>query len=225
MRILIIEDDEKTSDYLSRGLTENTFLVDTANTAADGLRMATTASYDLVLLDVMLPDKDGWSVLEELRKAGKEMPVLFLTARDAVEDRVKGLNLGADDYLIKPFAFTELLARVRSLLRRRPPLPLADKLSVGDLEVDVTRRRVTRAGKYIELTVKEFDLLLFLLRNAGNFQSRTVIMEQVWDVNFDTDSNIVDVQVRRLRAKVDDPFKTKLVHTVRGVGYVIEERN
>ena len=213
------------AEYLSRGLRENVFTVDVAHTATGGLEMATAYRFDLVLLDVMLPDRDGWWVLEELRKSGKEMPVLFLTARDSVEDRVKGLNLGADDYLTKPFAFTELLARVRSLLRRRPPPPTSEKLAIADLDVDVARRRVTRAGKYIDLTVKEFDLLLFLLRNAGNFQSRTVIMEQVWDVNFDTDSNIVDVQVRRLRAKVDDPFRNKLIHTVRGVGYVIEDRS
>ena len=222
MRLLIVEDDRKTAEYLRQGLTENSYIVDTAFDGVDGAHLAVTGSYDLVILDVMLPGLDGWAVLEALRKA-KAVPVLFLTARDRVEDRVKGLELGADDYLVKPFAFSELLARIRSLLRRGPQRE-PDVLRAGDLELDALRRRVHRGDQRIELTTKEFALLHLFMRRAGEVLSRTVIADQVWDMNFDSDTNVVDVAVRRLRAKVDDPFERKLVHTVRGAGYVLEER-
>jgi two-component system copper resistance phosphate regulon response regulator CusR len=223
MRVLIVEDQEKTVDFLRRGLTENGFVVDVARNGIDGQHLALTADHDLIVLDVMLPGRDGWQVLEELRRQGKHTPVLFLTARDHVEDRVRGLELGADDYLIKPFAFSELLARVHALVRRgaahEPSVLRAD-----DLEVDLLRRRVTRGGRRIDLTAKEFVLLALLLRRQGEVLSRTLIAEQVWDMNFDSDTNVVEVAVRRLRAKVDDPFPRKLIHTLRGMGYVLEAR-
>jgi two-component system copper resistance phosphate regulon response regulator CusR len=221
MRVLIVEDQEKTGDFLRRGLSENGFVVDVARNGIDGQHLALTADYDLIVLDVMLPGRDGWQVLEELRRQGKHTPVLFLTARDHVEDRVRGLELGADDYLIKPFAFSELLARMHALVRRgaahEPSVLRAD-----DLEVDLLRRRVTRGGRRIDLTAKEFVLLVLLLRRQGEVLSRTSIAEQVWDMNFDSDTNVVEVAVRRLRAKVDDPFARKLIHTKRGMGYVLE---
>ena len=223
MRVLIVEDQEKTVDFLRRGLTENGFVADVARNGIDGQHLALTADYDLIVLDVMLPGRDGWQVLEELRRQGKHTPVLFLTARDHVEDRVRGLELGADDYLVKPFAFSELLARVRALVRRgaaREP----SVLRADDLEADLLRRRVTRGGRRIELTAKEFALLALLLRRQGEVLSRTLIAEQVWDMNFDSDTNVVEVAVRRLRAKVDDPFPRKLIHTLRGMGYVLEAR-
>jgi two-component system copper resistance phosphate regulon response regulator CusR len=223
MRILIVEDETKTAAYLKQGLEENSFAVDVARTGEEGLRLALSGDYGLVILDVMLPERDGWSILAEVRRAGKQTPVLFLTARDAVQDRVKGLELGADDYLVKPFAFSELLARVRSILRRGPGRQ-SDTLRVGDLEIDPLRHRITRAGQRLDLTPKEYALLLLLLRRSGEVLSRTLIAEQVWDMNFDSDTNVVDVHVRRLRAKVDDPFEKKLIHTVRGVGYVLEDR-
>ncbi len=223
MRILIIEDEKKTAAYLQKGLSENAFNVDVAEQGEDGLHMATAHQYDLIILDVMLPERDGWSVMEELRKRGQQTPVLFLTARDSVNDRVKGLELGADDYLIKPFAFTELLARIRSIMRRGPTRH-SETFRVGDLEVDPVRHRVTRAGKRLDLTAKEFGLLSLMARRAGEVLSRTLIAEQVWDINFDHDTNVVDVHVRRLRAKVDDPYEKKLIHTIRGVGYVVEDR-
>ena len=222
MRLLIVEDDRKTAEYLKQGLSENDYVVDTAFNGVDGAHLATTGGYDLVILDVMLPGHDGWQVLEILRKQSGT-PVLFLTARDRVEDRVKGLELGADDYLVKPFAFSELLARIRTLLRRgqhREP----EVLRVGDLELDAIRRRVLRDGRRIDLTAKEFALLHLLMRRHGEVLSRAVIADQVWDMNFDSDTNVVDVAVRRLRAKVDDPFEAKLIHTVRGAGYVLESR-
>jgi two-component system copper resistance phosphate regulon response regulator CusR len=224
MKILIVDDEKKTAAYLGKGLTENGFVVDIAGRGDDGLHLALTGDYDLVVLDVMLPERDGWSILGELRRSGNQTPVLFLTARDAVPDRVKGLELGADDYLVKPFAFSELLARVRSVLRRRAGSP-PDTLRVGDLEVDLLRHRATRGGKRLDLTAKQFALLALLARRSGEVLSRTLIAEQVWDMNFDSDTNVVDVHVRRLRSKVDDPFEQKLIHTVRGVGYVLEERS
>ena len=221
MRILIVEDEKKTVHYLKKGLTENGFVVDIAANGDDGLHLALTGYYELVVLDVMLPGKNGWQVLAELRRV-KQTPILFVTARDRVEDRVKGLELGADDYLVKPFAYSEFLARVHALIRRGKVIE-PDIFRAADLEVDPVRRTVTRGGARIALTPKEFALLLLLLRHRGEVLTRTLIAEQVWDINFDSDTNTVDVAVRRLRAKVDDPFDARLIHTVRGVGYVLEE--
>jgi two-component system, OmpR family, copper resistance phosphate regulon response regulator CusR len=223
MKILVIEDEKKTAAYLRKGLAENGFVVDVAGDGADGLHRARTEGYDLIILDVMLPEHDGWSVLTGLRQAGRQTLVLFLTARDAVEDRVKGLELGADDYLVKPFAFSELLARVRTLLRRSGPRQ-PELLRLADLEIDLARHRASRGGQRLELTPKEFLLLALFAQRAGEVLSRTLIAEQVWDMNFDSGTNVVDVHVRRLRSKVDDPFGRKLIHTVRGVGYVLDER-
>ena len=221
MKILIVEDEPKTGDYLRQGLSEAGFITDLARTGPDGLHLALGGTYDLMILDGMLPELDGRDVLRTLRSAGHEMPVLFLTARDSVEDRVQGLEVGADDYLVKPFAFAELLARVRTLLKRGKA-PVADKLRLADLELDPLRRRATRAGQRIELTAKEFSLLELLLRRQGEVLPRSLIASQVWDMNFDSDTNVVDVAVRRLRAKIDDDFSPKLIRTVRGMGYVIE---
>jgi two-component system copper resistance phosphate regulon response regulator CusR len=221
MKILIVEDEQKTGDYLKQGLSEAGFVTDLARDGVDGLHLALTDDYDLVVLDVMLPKLDGWQVLRELRQKGKHLPVLFLTARDQVEDRVKGLEFGADDYLVKPFAFSELLARVRALLRRgRATEP--ERFQIADLELDLLRRRVMRGGKRIELTAKEFALLELLLRRQGEVLPRSLIASQVWDMNFDSDTNVIEVAVRRLRAKIDDEFELKLIHTVRGMGYVLE---
>lgn len=222
MKILIVEDEPKTGDYLKQGLAEAGFVVDLARTGTDGLHLAVTGEHDLAILDVMLPGLDGWQVLQALREAGKDLPVLFLTARDQVEDRVRGLELGADDYLIKPFAFTELLARVRSLLRRGKTAAAHGELRTADLELDLMRRRVTRAGRRIELTAKEFALLELFMRRQGEVLPRTLIASQVWDMNFDSDTNVVEVAVRRLRAKIDDDYALKLIRTVRGMGYVLE---
>lgn len=223
MRILIIEDEVKTAEYLRKGFSERGFVSDVANDGEDGLHLALTGEYDLIILDVGLPERSGWSVISELRRKEKDIPVLFLTAMDAVEDRVKGLELGADDYLVKPFVFSELVARVRTILRRGP-LKQPDIFTVGDLIIDLVRHKATRANQRLDLTPKEFALLSLLARRAGEVVSRTFIAEQVWDMNFDSDTNVVDVAVRRLRAKVDDPYDTKLIHTLRGVGYVLEER-
>ena len=221
MKILIVEDEQKTGSYLKQGLSEAGFVADLARDGIDGLHLALTDDYDLVVLDVMLPKLDGWQVLREIRRKGKQLPVLFLTARDQVEDRVKGLEFGADDYLVKPFAFSELLARVRALLRRgRTSEP--ELLQVADLELDLLRRRVTRGGKRIDLTAKEFALLELLLRRRGEVLPRSLIASQVWDMNFDSDTNVIEVAVRRLRAKIDDDFDPKLIRTVRGMGYVLE---
>lgn len=223
MHILIVEDDIKTAAYLRKGLTENGFIVDVADKGEDGLFLARQVEYDLVILDVMLPEPDGWAVLTGIRRSGQQTPVLFLTARDSVQDRVKGLELGADDYLVKPFAFSELLARIHSILRRGPGRQI-DILRIADLEIDLPRHRAMRGGKRMDLTPKEFGLLSLLARRKGEVLSRTLIAEQVWDMNFDSDTNVVDVAIRRLRRKADDPFDKKLIHTVRGVGYVLEDR-
>src|SRR6266571_7701239 len=222
MRILVIEDEKKTAGFLAKGLREAGFAVEIARDGETGLEKARAAKFDLLIVDIMLPNKDGWEVVAELRRDGARTPILFLTARDSVRDRVKGLELGADDYLVKPFAFSELLARVRSVLRRGAK-QTGERLKVADLEVDPRRRRVSRGDRRIELTAKEFALLEHLVRNCGEVLSRTLIAERVWDMNFDSDTNVVDVAMRRLRAKVDDPFEVKLIRTIRGVGYVLEE--
>jgi two-component system copper resistance phosphate regulon response regulator CusR len=221
MKILVVEDELKTGNYLRQGLAEAGFVVDLARNGVDGLHQARTESYDLVILDVMLPGLDGWGVLRAMREEGRSMPVLFLTAKGQVEDRVKGLEQGADDYLVKPFAFAELLARVRTLLRRgRVSEP--EVLRVADVELDLLRRRVHRAGKRIDLTAKEFLLLELLMRRHDEVLPRSLIASQVWDMNFDSDTNVIEVAVRRLRAKIDDGYKVKLINTVRGMGYVLE---
>ncbi|MDE2598424.1 MAG: heavy metal response regulator transcription factor [Rhodocyclaceae bacterium] len=222
MKLLVVEDEPKTGDYVRQGLIEAGFIVDLVRDGADGLHLALTEAYDLLILDVMLPKLNGWQILGGIRKAGKDTPVLFLTARDEVDDRVHGLELGADDYLVKPFVFSELLARVRTLLRRGSKVKESEMLRAGDLELDLLRRRVTRAGRRIELTVKEFSLLELLMRRQGEVLPRSLIASQVWDMNFDSDTNVIDVAVRRLRAKIDDDFEQKLIHTARGMGYVLE---
>jgi two-component system copper resistance phosphate regulon response regulator CusR len=224
MRALIIEDEKKTGQYLKKGLTENGFIVDVAENGDDGLHLATTAEYTFIILDVMLPDRDGWSIITELRQAGKQTPVIFLTARDSIDDRVKGLQLGADDYLVKPFAFSELLARIKTILRRGPAR-YPEVLQVKDLEIDFLKRKARRGTKRLDLSPKEFLLLWLLASHTGEILTRTFISEQVWDMNFDCDTNVVDVAILRLRRKLDDPFPVKLLHSVRGVGYVLEDRS
>ena len=222
MRILVIEDEPKLADYLKKGLSEQSHVVDLARDGVDGLHLALEGVYDLIVLDVMLPGVDGFGVLAAVREQ-KDTPILMLTARDAVEDRVRGLEGGADDYLVKPFAFSELLARVQALLRRgRSQEPTL--LRLADLELDLARRRAQRGGRRLDLTAKEFNLLALLLRRQGQVLSRTTLAEQVWDMNFDSDTNVIEVAVRRLRSKLDDPYDTKLLHTVRGMGYVLESR-
>lgn len=222
MRILLVEDEVKAGEYLRKGLSEAGFIVDWAQDGADGLHQALHESYDLIILDVMLPKLNGWQLLQELRKT-RDTTVLFLTARDDIEDRVKGLELGADDYLVKPFSFMELLARVRTLLRRGPTRE-SEMIAISDMMIDVLKRRVIRNGERIDLTGKEFSLLHLLAKRPGEVLSRSLIASQVWDMNFDSDTNVVDVAVRRLRAKLDDPYSRKLIQTVRGMGYVLEER-
>jgi two-component system copper resistance phosphate regulon response regulator CusR len=220
MRLLVVEDEAKTREYLRKGLEESGFVVDIATNGVDGLHLALEENYDLVVLDVMLPALDGWAVIKQLREQ-KGIPVLFLTARDHVEDRVRGLELGGDDYLLKPFAFVELLARIRTLLRRAPAREV-EQISIGDLEIDVIRRRVKRAGRRVDLTPREFSLLQLLANRRGEVLSRTQIASYVWDMNFDSDTNVVEVAIRRLRAKIDDEHAVKLIHTIRGMGYVLE---
>ncbi len=222
MKLLVVEDEVKTGDYLRQGLSEAGFVVELARTGLDGHHLAMTGTFDLIVLDVMLPDIDGWRILQSLRVAGQRTPVLFLTARDSVEDRVKGLESGADDYLVKPFAFSELLARVRTLLRRGNAPLAADRLEVADLVLDLPRRRAVRAGQKLNLTQKEFALLELLIRRQGEVLPRSLIASQVWDMNFESDSNAIDVAIRRLRAKVDEGFEPKLIQTVRGMGYLLD---
>lgn len=223
MKILVIEDEPKAAQYLRQGLTESGYTVEVAGNGTDGLHAAVTGDHDLLILDVMLPGIDGFAVLSALR-ASKQTPVLMLTARGKTDDKLRGFELGADDYLVKPFQFPELLARVRALLKRGQA-PAADPtLRVGDLEIDAIRHRATRDGQRINLTAKEFALLSLLTQRCGEVLSRTQIASLVWDIHFDSDSNVVEVAMRRLRAKVDDPFADKLIHTVRGVGYVLESR-
>lgn len=222
MRILIVEDEAKTGEYLSKGLTEAGFIVDLANNGLTGYHYAITAEYDLIVLDIMLPDVNGWDIVRMLRAAGKGMPILLLTALGTIEHRVKGLELGADDYLVKPFAFAELLARVRTLLRRGVAVIAESQFQVADLNIDMVSRKVTRAGRRITLTNKEFTLLEFFVRHQGEVLPRSLIASQVWDMNFDSDTNAIDVAVKRLRAKIDNDFEPKLIQTVRGVGYVLE---
>ncbi len=222
MKLLIIEDEPKTGEYLRQGLQEAGFAVELASNGTDGLHLASEGDHDLLILDVMLPGLNGWQVLQQLREQGRQMPVLFLSARDQVEDRVRGLELGADDYLVKPFSFAELLARVRTILRRGRSGLEATTLKVADLELDLLRRRVTRSGRRIDLTAKEFGLLELLMRRQGEVLPRSLIASQVWDMNFDSDTNVIEVAMRRLRAKVDEGFETRLIQTVRGMGYVLE---
>jgi two-component system copper resistance phosphate regulon response regulator CusR len=224
LRALIIEDEIKTAQYLKKGLSEHGFVVDVSHRGEDGLHLALTGDYSFIILDVMLPDQDGWSIIAELRKMGMQTPVLFLTARDALQDRVKGLELGGDDYLVKPFAFSELLARIRTVLRRGPDRQ-PENIRIADLEIDFHRHKAMRGKKRLDLSPKEFLIIWLLARHAGEVLTRTYISEKVWDINFDSDTNIVDVAILRLRKKVDDPFSVKLIHTIRGVGYVLEDRS
>ena len=222
MKILIVEDEPKTGDYLRQGLREAGFVVDLVQDGLDGLHLGIEGDQDLIILDIMLPRMDGWGVLQALTQAGIRTPVIFLTAKDQVEDRVRGLELGAADYLVKPFSFAELLARVRNVLRRGPATIESSVLQVADLEVDLLRRRVSRAGRRIDLTPKEFGLLELLVRRQGEVLPRSLIASLVWDMNFDSDTNVIEVAMRRLRAKVDEGFDVRLIQTVRGMGYVLE---
>ena len=224
MKILVIEDEVKTGNYLKQGLSESGFSVDLARTGLDGHHLARTSSYDLIVLDVMLPDINGWKIITSIRGAGDDTPVLFLTARDTIEDRVKGLELGGDDYLVKPFAFTELLARVRTLLRRPGSITPSEILNVSDLNLDLLKRRANRGGTSIRLTNKEFSLLELLVRRKGEVLPRSLIASQIWDMNFDSDTNVIDVAIRRLRSKIDDPFEEKQIHTIRGMGYCLDDK-
>ncbi|WP_376847807.1 heavy metal response regulator transcription factor [Bordetella pertussis] len=223
MCILVIEDEPKLADYLHKGLSEQSHIVDVARDGVNGRHLALEGDYELVILDVMLPDIDGFAVLAALWGGGGKTAVLMLTARDRVEDRVRGLEGGADDYLVKPFAFSELLARVHAL-QRRGRSQESTLLRLADLELDLASRKAQRGGRRLDLTAKEFSLLALLLRRQGQILSRTTLAEQVWDMNFDSDTNVIDVAIRRLRGKLDDPYDAKLLHTVRGMGYVLESR-
>jgi len=223
MHILIVEDEKKVAQFLQKGFQAESFTVDVANDGLNGLRLARTETYDAIILDVMLPGKSGIEILTLLRQAKITTPVLMLSAKSDIEDRVEGLNLGADDYLPKPFAFSEVLARVRAIVRRKSADVMSSFLTVADLRMDLLARRVERAGKDIPLTNKEFELLEYLLRNKGRVLSRVILMEHIWDINFDSETNIVDVVINRLRRKLEDGFSTKLIHTVRGVGYALKE--
>ena len=224
MKILVIEDEPRAAEYLRQGLTESGYAVEVAHNGTDGLHAAVNGDHGLVILDIMLPGIDGFAVLSALRTS-KQVPVLMLTARGKTDDKVRGFDLGADDYLVKPFQFPELLARVRALLKRGQPVTSDPVLRAADLEIDPVRHRATRAGQRIDLSAKEFALLTLLAQKTGEVLSRTQIASLVWDIHFDSDTNVVEVAIRRLRAKIDDPFDLKLIHTVRGVGYVLERRN
>jgi len=223
VKILVIEDEPRAAEYLRQGLSESGYAVEVAHDGMDGLHAAANGDHDLLILDVMLPGIDGFAVLSALRTT-KQTPVLMLTARGKTDDKVRGFDLGADDYLVKPFQFPELLARVRALLKRGQPAAVDPVLRVGDLEIDAVRHRAVRQGQRIDLTAKEFALLYLLAQKSGEVLSRTQIASLVWDIHFDSDSNVVEVAMRRLRSKIDDPFAEKLIHTVRGVGYVLEHR-
>lgn len=223
MRVLIIEDNIKQANHLHDALKENYYIPDVAYDGQEGLYLATTNNYDIIIMDVMLPHVDGWTLVQKIRGINQNIPILFLTARDKLEDRVKGIELGADDYLVKPFAFSELFVRIRSLLRRNQQLA-TDIIQIADLKIDTSKHKVTRGDARLNLTAKEFLLLLFLARKTGEVVSRTLIAEQVWDINFDSDTNAIDVAIKRLRDKIDGTFTTKLIHTVRGAGYVLEQR-
>jgi len=222
VRILVVEDHEKVAQFIVKGLREERFAVDHAATGTDGLSMASVGEYDAIILDVLLPGRNGYDVVAELRSRGIATPVLMLTAKVQVEDRVRGLDAGADDYLTKPFAFAELLARVRALIRRRER-DVPSPLTVADLSLDPVSHEVRRGDARVDLTSREYAVLEFLMRNRGRVVTRTSMIEHVWDMHFDSDTNLVDVYIRHLRAKLDDPFPLKLIHTVRGVGYVIKE--
>jgi two-component system copper resistance phosphate regulon response regulator CusR len=224
MKVLVVEDEPKAAEYIRQGLSESGYTVELQFNGTDGLDAAVNGDHDLVILDVMLPGIDGYAVLSALR-VSRDVPVLMLTARGTTDDKVRGFNLGADDYLVKPFQFPELLARVRALMKRGQPHPKDTNLRVADLEIDPVRHRALRAGQRIDLTAKEFALLTLLTQRTGEVLSRTQIASLVWDIHFDSDTNVVEVAMRRLRAKIDDPFEQKLIHTVRGVGYVLEHRN
>ncbi|MBF7689802.1 heavy metal response regulator transcription factor [Acinetobacter pollinis] len=222
MKILLAEDELKTGDYLTQGLTESGYITDWVKDGISAQHQALYEEYDLIILDVMLPKLDGWHVIQEIRKQGKSMPILFLTAKDQIEDRVKGLDLGADDYLIKPFAFAELLARIKSLLRRGQQQREENNICIADLELDLIKRRITRSGQRIDLTAKEFALMELFMRRQGEILPRTLIASQIWDMNFDSDTNVVEVAIKRLRSKIDNGFSPKLIQNVRGMGYVLE---
>jgi two-component system copper resistance phosphate regulon response regulator CusR len=224
MKILVIEDEKRVAQFLKKGFQEEAYAVDVASDGVQGLSLALTGDYDAIVLDIMLPRKNGFEVLQELRREKIATPILILSSKSEVEDRVEGLNLGADDYLPKPFAFSEALARIRSIMRRQQGTEdRASELTLADLKVDLLSRRVTRSGSAITLTNKEFQVLEYLLRNKGRVLSRVILTEHIWDMNFDTETNIVDVVINRLRRKIDDHFSPPLIHTVRGVGYVMRE--
>lgn len=224
MRVLLVEDEFKTADFIKKGLLENEYRVDVAYHGTDALELATTSEYDIIILDVMLPGMNGMDVLSNLRQRGNQTPVIFLTALDGVEDRIKGLQLGADDYIVKPFSFAELMVRIQTVMRRGTPKSTEARYAVDDLELDHMTHRVTRQGNRIDLTPKEFTLLALLLKYKGEPMSRTRIAERIWNLDDFHETNVVDVHMRRLRVKIDEPFEKKLIHTVRGVGYVIEDR-